>query len=57
MGGNELLFYGGIAAVVGALLLGTVLFIIFKVKWTHLNDQLNQEYGAMEKSSKHTRSK
>lgn len=53
---GDLLFYSGIATTVAALLLGVVLFVVFKLKWHRLKAKLDQEYGAIEKGQKNTRS-
>lgn len=42
---NELLFYGGIAIMVIAVLAAILLFFTFRIKILHLNMKLNSEYG------------
>lgn len=42
---NEVLFYGGIAMAVIALILALIFFITYKVKSAKLIRQLDKEYG------------
>lgn len=48
---GEMIFYCGIAAIVVAVVLGIAVFFIFKVRFSALNRQLDQEYGEQEKKN------
>lgn len=45
---GEMMFYLGIAAVIGAAVIGITVFIVFKMKFSALWRQLDQEYGKKE---------
>ena len=42
---GEMMFYLGIAAVIGAMVIGITAFIVFKMRFSALRRQLDQEYG------------
>ena len=50
---NEVLFYGGMAMAVIALILALIFFITYKVKSAKLNRQLDKEYGESQKNEKY----
>lgn len=43
---NEMMFYGGIAIAVTALITGLVCLLFLRVKKSKLDTQLDAEYGA-----------
>lgn len=51
---GEMMFYLGIAAVIGAMVIGIAAFIVFKMRFSALRRQLDQEYG---KKTKHEASR
>lgn len=48
---EELLFYGGIAAMAGAVLSGVVAVVIFKLRAAKLKRLLDMEYGEQDKKA------
>lgn len=55
---GEMMFYCGITAVAASIVIGIVAFIVFRVRFSSLKHQLDQEYGEQEKKeSKPTRRK
>lgn len=49
---DEIMFYGGIAVTIGALLAGILLFFLSKINAMRLQGQLDQEYGKEEGRNK-----
>ena len=44
-GGSELLFYGGIALMAAAVVIGTVTFVFLHISGKRLKTRLDAEYG------------
>lgn len=45
---QELLFYGGIAAMAAAVLVSIIAFVGFRLRAANLKRQLDEEYGEQE---------
>lgn len=53
---GEMIFYCGVAAIIVAVVIGIAVFFIFKIRFSALNRQLDQEYGKQEKKNESVQS-
>lgn len=53
---GEMIFYCGVAAIIVAVVIGIAVFFIFKIRFSALNRQLDQEYGKQEKKNESAQS-
>lgn len=49
MANGEIIFYCGIAAIATSIVIGIAAFIVFRVRFSALKHQLDQEYGEQAK--------